>query len=87
MSHVTICRSPTFLPVVSNFAVAVFDHLRVGDTGISNIVGRVKIRATLVGGDLGEGGTPRSWSVEHEDHLTRSQDAGVPEKKIRRNKR
>ena len=73
----------TFL-VVDHFTVVVFEHLRVGDTGVSDIAGHVGVCATLIGDDLEEGGASRSWSTEYKDHLTWLQDPGVPGKKIRR---
>ena len=50
----TILR--TFL-VVDCFAVAVFEHLRVGNTGVSDTTGDVEICAALVGDDLEEDST------------------------------
>ena len=47
---------PTFL-VVDNLAVVIFEHLRVGNTGVSDIASHVGICATLVGNDFEEGGT------------------------------
>ena len=70
--------------VVNHFAIVVFEHLRMGDTGVSNITSHVEVHDTLIGDDLEEGGASRSRSTEHEDHLARSQDPGVPGKKIRR---
>jgi hypothetical protein len=72
----------TFL-VIHNLAFIVFEHLRMGDTCVSDIADHVEICPTLVGNDLEEGGASRTRSTEDENHLPRSQNARVPGRMIR----
>ena len=58
--------------VVNHLAIVVFEHLRIGDTRVSDVASHVGIGATLVGDDLEEGGAPGSGSAENKDHLSRS---------------
>ena len=77
-----ILLSHTFL-VVHHLAVVIFEHLRVGNSGVSDITGHIEICAAFICDDLEECGTSRSWSTEHENHLSRSQNTRVPGKEIR----
>ena len=81
ISYHMVLLSRTF-SVVENFAIVVFEHLQVGNAGISDIASHVEIRATLVGDDLEECGTSRSRSAEHENHLTWPQDPEFLERKL-----
>lgn len=72
----------TFL-IIHHLAFVVFEHLRMGNTGVSDITLHIEIRPTFVGDNLEESGASRPWSTENEDHLTRSQNARVSRRRVR----